>query len=121
MNTIKWLKLAGLLPLGFLGLIYLAFGIGESLGTEPGGWMHLLQVIPLLIGIWLCWKFPLAGGILLVAIAFVRLGAILPELWLRPPGSTMNPGMYLLNLPFLLSGALFIFAGWLARKQAKNN
>jgi hypothetical protein len=43
MKTAKILKIIGLLPICFMALVYLVFGIGESSGGDWGGLMHLVQ------------------------------------------------------------------------------
>lgn len=118
MNTAKILKILGLLPIGFLSLLSLVLGIGESAGGDFGGLMHLLAVVVLGLAIWLCWKYPFWGGILLLAMALFRVLALIPEFFLRPPGSIWNPGLFLLILIPAISGGLFLYAGLLERKAA---
>jgi hypothetical protein len=121
MNTAKILKILGLLPIGFLSLLSLVLGIGESAGGDFGGLMHLLAVVVLGLAIWLCWKYPFWGGILLLAMALFRVLALIPEFFLRPPGSIWNPGLFLLILIPAISGGLFLYAGLLERKAASLN
>ena len=116
MKTEKILKIVGLLPIGFLALVSLVFGIGESIGGEAGGWMHLVALVFMIAAIWLCWKFPLWGGILLLGWALFRALTFIPELFLRPAGQVMNSSIIWLFLIPAISGALFLAAGILERR-----
>lgn len=117
MKTAKTLKIIGLLPVGLLLLVYLVFGIGEAASGDVGGWMHLVQFAIVGVAIWLCWKYPLWGGILLLAMALFRVLALIPELFLRPPGSIWNSSLFVLILIPAISGGLFLYAGLLERKS----
>ena len=118
MKFVRSLKLLALLPIAFLGLVFLLFGLGEALGGDLSGLMHLVELAILLAAIWLCWKRPLWGGIFLLAVALFRLIALVPELFLRPPGSIWSPSLFLLILIPAISGGLFLWAGLLERKAA---
>jgi len=67
MKTVRGLKIAAMIPLGFMALILLIFAVGESVGGDLSGLMHLLPVVLVGLVAWLCWKRPLWGGILLLA------------------------------------------------------
>jgi tellurite resistance protein TehA-like permease len=54
MKTSKILKILALLPVGWIVLVSLVFGIGESLGGDVGGLMHLVPVVVLGLAVWLC-------------------------------------------------------------------
>jgi hypothetical protein len=115
MKTVQGLKIAAMLPLGFIALVYLAFGIGESLGGEPGGWMHLVELAILGLVMWFCWKFPLWGGILLLGLALVGVTAQLLSAGhaLSPAAS---PVLFIRYLPMGISGILLLAAWWVGRK-----
>jgi hypothetical protein len=115
-KTVKGLKIAAMIPLGLIALIYLVFGIGESLGGEPGGWMHLVELVILGLVMWLCWKFPLWGGVLLLVFSLV--GGM--QLLLVAPHSlspATSPVVLIRYLPMALSGILLLAAWWVKRKQ----
>ncbi len=121
MKAARILKIIGLLPIGFLSLVSLVFGIGESTGGDLSGLMHLVPFALLALAVWLCWKYPLWGGILLLAMALFRALALIPELFLRPAGSIWNSGLFLLILIPAISGGLFLYAGLLERKAVSAN
>jgi hypothetical protein len=116
MKTVQGLKIAAMLPLGFIALVYLVFGIGESLGGEPGGWMHLLELVLIGLAMWFCWKFPLWGGLLLLGLALA--GTLLP---LLSAGHAVSPVMsrvvFIRYLPMAVSGILLLVAEWVRRKS----
>ncbi len=115
------LKIVGLLPIGLLALVSLAFGIGESTGGDLSGLMHLVPFVIVGLAMWLCWKYPLWGGILLLAVTLFRILALIPELFLRPPGSVWSPSLFLLIIIPAISGGLFLYAGRLERRAASAN
>lgn len=117
MKNVKSLKIIGLLPVGFLLAVSLIFAVGESAGGDLSGLMHLVPVIVLGVAIWLCWRLPLWGGVLLLAMALFRALALIPELFLRPPGSVWSPSLVMLILVPAISGGLFLYAGLLERKR----
>ncbi len=121
MTTAKIVKIVGVLPIGFLALVSVIFGIGESVGGDLSGLMHLVPFILLALTIWLCWKYPFWTGIILLALALFRALALLPELFLRPAGSTWNSGLFLLIIIPAISGGLFLYAGRLERKAVSIN
>lgn len=116
MNTAKILKILGLLPIGFLSLVVLVFGVGESSGGDLGGLMHIVQFVIAGLAMWLCWKYPFWGGILLLAFTLIRTLALIPEFFLRPPGSVWSPSLFWVTFLPALPGALFLYAGLLERK-----
>lgn len=121
MKTANILKIIGLLPIGLMSLVFLFFGIGESIGGDFGGMMHLVQFAAAALAMWLCWKYPLWGGIFLLAVILFRILALIPELFLRPPGSIWSPSLFVLTFLPAIPGALFLYAGLLERKAASAN
>jgi len=117
MKIAKILKLVGILPIGLILLASLIFGIGEASGGDVGGLMHLVQFVVIGLAIWLCWKRPLWGGILLLAAALFRILILVPELFLRPPGSIWSASLFMLIIIPAISGGLFLAAGLLERKS----
>ncbi len=118
MSTAKILKIVALLPIGFMSLVFLFFGIGESSGGDLAGLMHIVQFVIVAFAMWLCWKYPLWGGILLLAWSLFRVLALIPEFFLRPPGSIWSPSLFILTFLPAIPGALFLYAGLLERKAA---
>ena len=121
MKTAKILKIIGLLPIGLMSLVFLIFGIGESVGGDMGGLMHLVSFVIAALAIWLCWKYPLWGGIFLLAVTLFRTLALIPELFLRPTGSIWSPSLFMLTFLPAIPGALFLYAGLLERKAVAAN
>ncbi len=116
MKTIRGLKIAATIPVGFMVLILLAFGIGESAGGDLSGLMHLVPVVFGGLVIWLCWKRPLWGGFLLLAGALfqvLRFGHALTN----PSSGTILAPLTILILPLALSGLLLLAAAWIGRSQ----
>lgn len=118
MNTAKILKILGLLPIGFMSLVVLFFGIGESSGGDLGGLVHIVQFVLVALAMWLCWKYPLWGAILLLAFTLFRTLLLIPEFFLRPAGSIWSPSLFMVTFLPALPGALFLYAGLLERKAA---
>jgi hypothetical protein len=116
MKTVKGLKIAAMVPLGFIALLYLVFGIGESLGGEPGGWMHLVELVIVGLIMLFCWKFPLWGGILLLVFALAGgVNLVLAATHTLLPG--VPSIVFLRYLPLAISGILLLAAEWLRRKH----
>ena len=118
MNTARILKILGLIPIGLVSLVLLFFGIGESSGGDLSGLMHVVQFVLAGLVMWLCWKYPLWGGIVLLAFTLFRSLLLIPEFFLRPPGSIWSPSLFMVTFLPALPGALFLYAGLLERKAA---
>ena len=118
-RSARWLRIAGLIPLGFQVLIYLAFGIGEMASGELGGAMHLLQAIVIALLGALAWMRPLEGGIALflcgvvaaigVVVAIVASGPL-------PEGAVISSSGMIIPVPQIVSGVLFFIARTLGRR-----
>lgn len=117
MKTVKALKIAALVPLGFMVAILLIFAIGESVGGDLSGLMHLVPVVLVGLVAWLCWKRPLWGGILLLAGAVFE-AVFFAAIVLRDanPGGMVSP-IIILILPLTLSGALLLTAARIGRTK----
>ncbi len=116
MKTIRGLKIAAMIPLGFMMSILLVFGIGESVGGDLSGLMHLVPLVFAGLVIWLCWKRPLWGGILLLAGAFIQALEFVGAFVGADPGSILAP-LVIMILPMTLSGLLLLTAAWIGRNQ----
>jgi len=117
MKAARIWKIIGLLPVGLLGLIFLLFGVGETIegGLASGGWAHLIELLILVAVMWLGWKRPLWGGILFLAAALLRGGPMLPMFFVHPSEFIFNSGIILLVLIPALSGCLLLWAAHLER------
>ena len=117
MKTVKWLKIAAMVPLGFMVAILLVFAIGESVGGDLSGLMHLVPVGFVILVSWFCWKRPLWGGILLLAAAIFE--AVFFGISMRGagPGAVVSP-IIIMIMPLTLSGALLLTAAWVGRNKA---
>jgi hypothetical protein len=116
MNTIKGLKIAAMVPLGFMVLVLLMFGIGESMGGDLSGLMHLVPVVFVGIVIWLCWKRPLWGGILLLAGAVFE-AITFWKLFSEADATAIIAPLVIIILPLAFSGLLLLAAEWVGRLQ----
>ena len=50
---------------------FLLFTVGEVLSGDISGFAHLIQAVPVLLLIFLAWKRPLIGGVLLFTISLI--------------------------------------------------
>lgn len=116
MKTIKTLKTVAMLPLGFMVLVLLAFGIGESLNGDLSGLMHLVPVIFVGLVVLLCWKHPLWGGILLLAGAVFEAISFGRTLARADPSAVAAP-LVIMILPLAFSGMLLVLADRVERWQ----
>jgi uncharacterized integral membrane protein len=86
------------------------------MGGDLSGLMHFVPVVLVGLVVWLCWKHPLWGGILLL------IGAIFEalnfgRLFLNAePGAIAAP-LIIMILPLAFSGLLLLLAAWLGRIQ----
>jgi hypothetical protein len=116
MKTVQALKIVAMLPLGFMVLVLLAFGIGESLGGDLSGLMHLVPVVFVGLVVWLCWKRPLWGGLLLLAGAALQAN-IFGRAWMNAAPSGMIAPLVIMILPLAFSGILLLLAARVERMQ----
>lgn len=109
MKTTRALKIVAMLPLGFMVLVLMAFGIGETVGGDLSGLMHLVEVAIVGGVVWLAWKRPLWGGILLL------LGAIVQALnfgrfFSQADATAIIAPLVIMVIPLGFSGILLIVA-----------
>lgn len=114
MKNIETLKIIALIFPGLTIAVLLLFAIGETIGGDWSGLGHLIQAVPIVFLMWLGWRHPLSGGILLLVLSFLAaysLGDILrgPE-WLAP--------FLIIITPLILSGILLLSAAGLERRAA---
>ena len=119
-RSARWLRVAGLIPLGLQTAVFLFFGVGEMASGDLSGAGHLLPAAAIiLLGI-LAWLRPLEGGIALIAggalvmIAFIA-GVVASGT--APESAAMSPAIMIVAVPQLISGVLFCIAGMLTRRS----
>jgi len=112
------LRIVACIVLGIPLVIFLIFGIGEMIGGDLSGAMHLLQALfVILLGV-LAWMRPLESGVILCLYGAVVAGFFLFNIIADPSsqGSVLSPALLILALLPLLAGTLFLIAGVLARR-----
>jgi hypothetical protein len=114
------LKFVAMLPLGFMVLVLLTFGIGEAVGGDLSGLMHLVEVAVVGVIIWLAWKHPLWGGLLLMAGAIlqaVNFGRFFSE---ADAAAVVAP-LVIMILPLAFSGLLLVIADRLEHRPQSHS
>lgn len=106
-RTARRLAIAALVPLGLQVAVYLIFGIGEMASGDWSGAGHLVPAIATGVLGFLCWKRPLEGGVVLLVVGVIILVVV-----------SGGAAMLIMAAPMLLSGALFLASGLVARAQA---
>lgn len=114
MKTTKALRIVALLPLGFMVSILLLFGLGEALGGDLSGLMHLVEVVIAVAVAWVAWKRPRWGGVLmLLGAAFQTLRFW--NMFQRADGAAMTAPLFITILPLAFSGLLLLLVDWMDR------
>lgn len=114
MKTIRGLKIAAMVPLGFMVLMLLIFGIGEMVGGDITGIQHFAQLIVLGLIAWLGWKRPFWGGILLLGCAGL-LAFVFVSMPAEPDMGAVISQFTIVILPLAFSGILLLLAHWQGR------
>lgn len=112
MNTTKALKIVAMLPLAFMVAILLLFGIGEAMGGDLSGLMHLVEVAIVGAVVWLAWKRPLWGGILLLIGAALQTFNFWHAFQNADASAVIAP-LVIILLPLAFSGLLLLLVHWL--------
>src|SRR3989344_1420467 len=73
--TPKKLKITGLALLLVPSAVLAIFFVGETVGQMEGSFIHLVQLLPILILSYIAWRWSFVGGVLLITIA-TFIGAI---------------------------------------------
>jgi len=114
MQKTKTMKIIALIPSGLVVGILLLFLIGETVSGDWSGLGHLIQAIPIAFLMWLGWKRPLWGGILLLVLSLIAVYSFANPLrgvnWLAP--------LLIVVAPLILSGILFLSAAQLEKRAA---
>jgi len=113
MKAVHSLKIAALVPIGFMVLVLSTFGIGETLSGDLSGLMHFVLVIFAVLVAWLCWKHPLWGGVFLLAGVIFEVIAFWGILSNRPPMWFWT--LIIMILPLAFSSLLLLTAEWIKR------
>jgi hypothetical protein len=112
MKNIKVLKIAALIFPGLTIAILLLFAFGEAISGDWSGLGHLLQALPIALLMWLGWKRPLWGGILLLVLSFIAFYSVSDNLrgseWLAP--------FLIITAPLIISGILLVSAAGLEKQ-----
>jgi hypothetical protein len=116
MKTIRGLKIAAMIPLGFMVLILLLLGIGEMLSGDWSGSQHFIPVLFVGLVVWLCWKRPLWGGLLLLSGAAISVLIFWRFFTSTDPTDMLGP-LTIMILPLAFSGLLLLTSEWLTRIQ----
>ena len=98
MKTTQALKIVAILPLVFTVSVLLLFGVGEAVGGDLSGLMHLVEVLIVGAVIWLAWKRPVWGGALLLAGASFQIIRFWNALQQAGPSAVMAP-LFIIVLP----------------------
>jgi len=114
MHKSKGIKIAALIFPGIPLVILLLFAIGETVGGDWSGLGHLIEAIPIALLMWLGWKRPLWGGILMLVLSLIAVYSFANPLrgmdWLAP--------LLIIIAPLILSGILFLSAARLEKSTA---
>lgn len=114
MKTTKALRIVALLPLGFMVSILLLFGLGEALGGDLSGLMHLVEVVIAVAVAWVACKRPRWGGVLMLfGAAFQTLRFW--NMFQRADGAAMTAPLFIIILPLAFSGLLLLLVDWMDR------
>lgn len=108
------LRIVACIILGIPLVVFLIFGIGEMVGGDLSGGMHLVEA---LVGI-LAWKRPFEAGIILCLSSLALGGFFLINLLADHvrEGPINFHSLLILVLPTLITGILFLSAGIMARR-----
>jgi hypothetical protein len=98
--------IAGLILLGLQVGVFLLFGIGEMASGDLSGAGHLLPAVATVVLAVLAWRRPVEGGVALVLIGV-----------LARVGVSDITALLILAAPPIVSGLLFLLAGWIARGE----
>ncbi|MDX9954272.1 MAG: hypothetical protein RBT75_09260 [Anaerolineae bacterium] len=112
------LRIAACIFLAIPLAIFLLFGIGEMVGGDISGGMHLVEaLIVVLVGI-LSWKRPFEAGIIL-CLSSLALTVFFLSILLSNPiheGPINFFSLLILVFPTLIAGSLLLSAGILVRR-----
>ena len=108
-GTASRLMIVGLIPLGLQIAIFLLFGLGEMASGDLSGAGHLLPAVATLVLVLLSWKRPIEGGAALFIVGAVSTTDV-----------SDTTALLIMAAPQIVSGLLFLLAGWIARVGASH-
>jgi hypothetical protein len=97
------------------GAFFLAFGIGEVMGGDISGLIHLAPAVLIYALVYLCWRRPFEGGITLMVVAIISGISVIPAYFAN---SGVNSFSGLIGvLPSFVAGLLLLIAWLIARRS----
>lgn len=111
----KWLLRAALVLMGLYAILWLFFGIGEMTSGDWSGAIHLVPAIMVVALMFLAWRRPMEGGVVLVilgVLAFLYYGVATMQ-----GGRPFQVTSLIGGVPYLVCGFLFLAAIALARRK----
>jgi hypothetical protein len=113
MKNVKSLKIVAMIFPGAVIAILLLFTFGETFGGDWSGLGHLVQAIPIVLGMWVGWKRPLWGGMFFLVLSLLALNSFVGDFagpdWLAP--------FLIIIAPLFLSGMLLLGAAGLEKRM----
>lgn len=123
-KIIHWLpRILCILSILFVSVFALdAFDQNESFMVQLGDFaMHLIPSILLSIILWLAWNKPLIGGILFGLVGLIFTPWVYHNNYEMNHSVSMSLGViFLITIPFVFIGVLFIIDHLVSRKNKKN-
>jgi hypothetical protein len=95
------------------GAFFLAFGIGEVMGGDISGVIHLAPALLIYALVYLCWRRPFEGGITLMVAAIISGIRVIPANLANSTGSFFYGLIGF--LPSFVAGLLLLIAWLIAR------
>lgn len=114
MKTSKGLKIAATALMTLAAAFFMFMGVGEMLGGDLSGMIHLPPVALIALMMWFGWKKPLAGGMTMFLLGLV-IGVYFFSL--APKNEIRMTGVLIMSMPFLLPGLMFIIAALLEHRK----
>lgn len=113
MKLATGLKITALVLMALAALFFSFMGVGEMLGGDLSGGMHLPPVALIALMMWFGWKKPLTGG-----ATMFGLGVVISVFFLFVTSQAESGiAILLMGGPFLLPGLLFMAASLLENPQ----
>lgn len=114
MKTSKSLKIAATALMALAAAFFMFMVVGEMLGGDLSGMIHLPPVALIVLMMWFGWKKPLTGGITMALLGLV-IGVYFFSL--APKSEMRMAGVLIMSMPFLLPGLMFITASMLEHRN----
>ena len=111
----KWLLCAALVLMGIYAVFWLFFGIAEMTSGDLSGVIHLIPTIMLLGLMFLAWRRPMEGGVVLVILGV--LASLYYSVATMQGGRSFQVASLIGGVPYLVFGLLFLVAAALARRK----